>query len=316
VSTLDLLSAVGTMKFSGPGSFDEAVRVISTDVSAKDVRRDLFGLGHIILDHQRRSVLAAKPRLVSLPRHKESEVFCVLAGARNIHLIDELDHLASSRDVRRESYPISEHLPERISFTGRPEAIAEMAVSCNTAALGPVDNLQIPDAWRLLARVQSLQSIVAGLAEQRTGLDRVQPRDNDEIYNPGTGYFDLWSELRGSYRSRYLVWRKAPYDFRFSWREEGDETWIQRLSALGQDPRWLFWSVRISADPKGALPGIDAEGSFSVPVECPLPLDLHRVCCLCSGYTPHLAESMQIYDNIPPVIQKHVIDKLRLPPTN
>ncbi len=316
MSTLDLLSAVGTMKFSGPGSFDEAVRVITTDVSAKDVRRDLFGLGHIILDHQRRSVLAAKPRLVSLPRHKESEVFCVLAGARNIHLIDELDHLASSRDVRRESNPIGEHLPERISFAGHPEAIAEMAASCNTADLASVGDLQIPDAWRLLARVQTLQSIVAGLAEQRTGLDRVQPRDNDEIYNPGTGYFDLWAELRSSYRSRYLVWRKAPHDFRFSWRKNGDETWIQRLSAVDQDPRWFFWSVRHSADPKGALPVIDAESSFSVPAECPLPLDLHRVCCLCSGYTPRLTKSMQVYVNVPPVIQKHVIDKLRLPSTN
>ncbi len=304
------------MKFSGPGSFDEAVRVITSGLSGKNVRRDLLGLGHIIVDHQRRNVLAAKPRLVSLPRHKEFEVSCVLAGARNIHLINELDHLASSRDVRRESCPIGQHLPERICFTGRPEAIAGMAVSCNTAALGSVDNLQIPDAWRLLARVQSLQSIVAGLAEQRTGLDRVQPRDTDEIYNPDTGYFDLWAELRSSYKSRYLVWRKAPYDFRFSWKRNGDETWIQRLSAVDQDPRWFFWSVRLSSDPKGALPAIDVEGSFSVPLECPLPLDLHRVCCLCSGYTPRLTKSTQVYVNVPPVIQRHVIDKLRLPSTH
>ncbi len=304
------------MKFSGPGSFDEAVRVITSNANGKDVRRDMFGLGHIAMDHRRRSVHAAKPRLVPLPRKKESEVICILAGARNAHLTDELEYLASSCDVRRESNPISECLPERISFAGRPEAIEQMAASCNTADLALVGDLRIPDAWRLLARVQTLQSFVAGLTEQRTGLDRVQPRDNDEIYNPVTGYFDLWSELRSSYRSHYLVWRKTPYDFRFSWRQVGDERWIQRLSAVDQDPRWFFWLVRLSADPQNALPAIDAEGFFRVPAECPLPLDLHRVCCLCSGYIPRLTESKDVYVNVPPVIQKHVIDKLRLPPAN
>jgi hypothetical protein len=315
MTVLDLLSAMGSFPASGESSFKEAVQAITGQKNVFSHRRFMEGLGHACHDRDANRIHVLAPRLVSLPCEEKAFCIAVLAGARNADLLSELDYLANARGVTIEHMSLGESLPERITLKGTAESLRYIARNCSSLPLEIANDPSTPDAWRMLSSVPTLQSIIRGVTIETTGISRGEPHESAEVFNPETGFYDRWSKLRENYRSSYILVKKSVYDYRLAWMlspEEGEATWIQRLSPLDLDPFWARWAIAYSADSANALPSITGQGPYKVRRITPLPLELHRVCCLCSGYPPEERDGFYEYSNVPPVIQQGVNDRLKV----
>ena len=315
MTVLDLLSALGGLPTSGEGGFRDAVQAITGREDTFSQRRFLEGLGHARTEQGDRKIHALAPRLVSLPRDERGVCVTVLAGARNADLVSELKYLSQIRGIHIESEELGSGFPERIALKGSAAALRDIAGHCNSLPLEIADDPTIPDAWRLLASSPSLQSIIRGFIEPEVGVGQGDPQMAAEVFNPLTGYYDRWSRLREGYLSYYVLWKKEAYDYRLFWwqsdeQEEAEGRWIQRLSPLGVESFWGRWAVAYSARGTNALPAVSGDGAYRVPRLTPLPMALHRVCCLCSGFPPEERDGFYIYRGVPAVIQSGVNDRL------
>lgn len=317
MTLLDLLSTLGSLRFSGESSFRAAVQVITGNENYFVHRRFLEGLGHARIDREDGKIHVLAPRLVALPREDGTECMAALSGARNSDFLSELEYLATSHKVTIERNDLGNGFPERIILRGSANELRGIAEKSSSLPLEITDDLSTPDAWRLLSVVPSLQSIISGLMSKTTGIAHGEPQTRAEVFNPATGYYDHWSKFGKAYQSFYILKKESAYDYRFAWRQssgekEGDGTWIQRLSPLELDIFWVRWAVVYSADPVNALPSISGGGTYKVRRITPLPMELHRVCCLCSGFPPQEANGFFEYHNVPPIIQQCVNDRLRV----
>ena len=317
MTLLDLLSTLGSMRLSSESSFKEAVQVITGHEDYFTHRRFLEGLGHARIDRVDGKIHVLAPRLVALPREDCTECVAVLAGARNPDFLRELEYQATSHNITIKRKDLGDGLPERITLRGTASALREIANKAVSLPLDIADDPSVPDAWRLLSAVPSLQSIILGFTSEKIGIARGEPQSSAEVFNPATGYYDPWLKLVEAYQSSYILGRKSAYDYRLAWwlpsaEKEGDGAWIQRLSTLELDTFWARWAVVYSADPANALPSISGEGNYKVPKISPLPMELHRVCCLCSGFPPEERNGFYIYRDVPPVIQQGVNGRLKL----
>jgi hypothetical protein len=317
MTLLDLLSTLGSMRLSGESSLKEAVQVITGHEDYFLHRRFLEGLGHARIDRVDGKIHVLAPRLVALPREDCTDCVAALAGARNPDLLRELEYQATSHNITIDRKNLGDSLPERITLRGTASALREIANKAVSLPLDIADDPSVPDAWRLLSAVPSLQFIMLGFTSETTGIARGEPLPSAEVFNPATGYYDPWLKLGEAYPSSYILARKSAYDYRLAWwqpsgEKEGDGAWIQRLSPLELDTFWARWAVVYSADPANALPSISEEGIYKVPRIAPLPMELHRVCCLCSGFPPEEHSGFYNYKNVPPIIQQGVNDRLRL----
>jgi len=78
-----------------------------------------------------------------------------------------------------------------------------------------------------------------------------------------------------------------------------DGGWIQWLSPLDLETLWYRWAVVQTAGTSAKLPAIRDDGSYQVPRLAPLPIKLHRICCLCSGYPPEEKNGFYEYRGVP-----------------
>lgn len=314
MKVLDLLSALGSLPISGEGSFNEAVQTIAGHENAFSQRRFLEGLGHARVERDDRRIHIHSPHLVALPCEQMGICVAVLSGARNEALVSELEYLASSYGASIERASLGDGFPARIALTGTGSALMGIAARCASLPVGISSDPSTPDAWRLLSSAPFLSSIIQAITGQATGFAPGEPPSTAEVFNPSTGYYDRWSRLRDVYPSYYALWRKEAYDYRlFWWRsEEAGGKWIQRLSALPVESYWLRWAAAYSAAPYRALPAITGDGFYKVRKVTPLPTELHRVCCLCSGYPPEEDDDFHVYRDVPPVIQQGVNNRLRV----
>lgn len=317
MTLLDLVSSLRSLRLSGEGSFNEAVQVITGQENGFKYRRLLEGLGHIEIDRENGKINVLAPRLVALPRQNENQCLAVLAGARSDDLVSELEHLASARGISIERASLGEACPERITIMGPADGLKDLARAFASLPVEIANDPWTPDAWRLLCSVPSLQSIIEGFTQEPTGYANEEPPLSAEVFNPRTGYYDRWSRLRRDYESSYVLWRKDVYDYRMLWRQAGEQEeagggWTQRLSPLPIESYWVRWAVAYSAREDKALPPISGDGVFEVPKLTPLPMELHRVCCLCSGFPPSESTDSYTYRDVPPVIQQGVNDRLKI----
>jgi hypothetical protein len=314
MNILDLLSVVGRLSISGESSFNEAVRLTAgEEINPFNLRRSLEGLGHIKWDYAKREVRVLSPRLCLLPKKNADKIAAVLAGARTKSLIEQMEHFSSifGIDISK-SEPLDGGLPDRILLHGHPESLKRFAGGMVGARLSISEDTTIPDAWRLLSRVPFLHSLIEPIIGQQSGYDLNDPQPSDQIFNSQTGYYDPWEILRDNYQSRIILWKKTIYDYRLAWRSKDDGGWIRFLRPLDMDPFWARWAVRVTSGTQNPLPKVSPDGIFSIPSTCPLPMDLHRVCCLCSGYPPTVNGQAIDYQNVSPIIQHGVIQRLSL----
>jgi hypothetical protein len=312
VTPLDLLSVKGSLPIYGRSGFQRAVADLAPDDGFFVQYRMLEGLGHAIKDRLRVHALA--PRLVVLPRVSEAGATVVLAGARNPGVVSDLKEQASKLGMDFDCSSLGKGIPERISLSGDPSRLKILMSEMKKFPLEIADDLTIPDAWRLLASIQSLRERVRAITSNMTGLATGEPPEDAEVFNPATGYYDAWHDLSGDYQAHFILWKYKAYQYRLFWWQEDLESekvgrWKQWQSAAG-DPLWLRWAVACSANPHGAPPGISVDGFYKVCKVTPLPMELHRVCCLCSGFPPEKDADHFIYRDVPPVIQQGVNDRL------
>lgn len=317
MNLLDLISTLRSLRLSGEGGFQEAVQIITGHGNGYLHRRFLEGLGHACADREGGKIHVCAPRLVVLPRMAEDRCVAVLAGARSGDLLEELDYLAGNRSVKIESTSLGDGFPDRITLTGAANALKEVASNCYSLPVEIASDPTTPDAWRLLCSVPSLRAIIGGLTQETTGYSKGEPEPSAEVFNPATGYYDRWSTLREDYSFYYVLWKKEVYDYRLFWWQSDEEVeeggrWIQRVSRLELDPFWMRWAVAGSAGADEALPAVSGDGTYKVPRRTPLPMELHRVCCLCSGFPPDEDDGGYIYRGVPPVIQQGVNERLRV----
>jgi hypothetical protein len=240
----------------------------------------------------------------------------VLAGARNSRLVFELRECALKLGLVFYCSDLGKGAPERISLSGKASQLETLISEMKMFNIEIADDLATPDAWRLLSSIQSLGEMVRAITSNKTSLATGEPPEDAEVFNPASGYYDLWSDLAEDYQAHYILWKYKAYQYRLFWWQESQDSedvgrWKHWQSAAG-DPFWLRWAVAYSADPEGALPRISVDGFYKVPKFTPLPMELHRVCCLCSGYPPQEDADHFIYRDVPPVIQRGVNDRLIL----
>lgn len=317
MTVLDLLSTLGSLPLSGERSFKEALQTIAGQENVFTYRRWLEGLGHVNTDRGGGKIEVFAPRLVALPREELGVCVAVLTGARNADLLGELEYLSTSHKITIERDDLGNGFPERITLRGSANMLKSVAGTCASLPVEIADDLSIPDAWRLLSSAPSLQSVIQEITGGQIGIARGEPQASAEVFNPVTGYYDRWSRFRESYPSYFALWKKEAYDYRLFWwqADEQDETksaWIQRLSPLELESFWGRWAVAYSARAAEALPSISGDGTYKVPRLTPLPMELHRVCCLCSGFPPEECDGNYIYRDVPTVIQQGVNDRLRV----
>jgi len=317
MKALDLLTALKNLPLTGENSFKEAIEVTSGHVDDYRHRRLLEGLGHIRTDWNKRRVYVMSPRLILLPRQQIAECEVVLAGARNPVLLEELKSWARIKNLSFSQEEIGSGFPERVALKGSFNDIKAAAFDCRSFELGIASEPLSPDAWHLLSSVIPLQSIIQNLRKKTNDIGGWEEVLSAEVFNPATGFPAPWRTLRENYTSRYILWnKKTGYDYRLIWRRNSDVGidggWIQCLSPLELETLWYRWAVMQSAGSDGELPCISDDGAYRVPRQSPLPMELHRVCCLCSGYPPVEKNDYYEYLGVPPVIQKGVNERLKV----
>jgi hypothetical protein len=314
MTALDLLTAMQSMPLSGENSFNEAIQVTSGHDDEYKHRRLLEGLGHIRTDWKSRRVHVIAPRLILLPCEQRDECEAVLVGARNPVLLDELKSWAEIKNLNFSQKEIGEGFPERITLKGSFKDLKIATHECRSFPLEIADDPMTPDAWRLLCSVVPLQSIIQNLRGKTTGIGEGEPAPSAEVFNPDTGFTAPWRTLNENYASRYIIWyKKSGYDYRLFWQRAGDlgaaGGWLQWLSPLELETLWYRWAVMQAAEGR-EIPSIALDGVYRVPRLTPLPTELHRVCCLCSGFPPEEKNGFYEYRGVPPVIQEGVNERL------
>jgi hypothetical protein len=135
-----------------------------------------------------------------------------------------------------------------------------------------------------------------------------------QVFNPEKNNWVFWDDIRNTYDRNLLLIKKERYKYLLAKRS--DDNWLLYLDKFSHDPLWGKWAVLQDRDGGGSmLPSIE-ESDFLISHGLPLPIELHRVCSLCSGTLPFLNadRGMIRYSNVPYFIRSHVIRKLSLRP--
>jgi len=313
-SVLDLLSVVGKLGMAGETSFDVAASVASGGITdgylSKFLRRDLEGLGHIrCIFGKVRQVHVLAPRFCLLPEGTPERCRAVLAGARTKQFEAEFDYLCVAAGLSYSRLNLENGLPQRILLEGPYEALSRVAEKlCIDVGTDP----SIPDAWRLLHGIESLNALLRTLTGSATGYQDVPaPLQGLHIYNPGIGSFILWEHMSQNYASELLLIRKTPYDYRLAQKTIKD-LWRLHLAPLTVDPRWAMWAVRQADKTLGASLPRPNSWTLRMPTACSLPTELHQVAILCSGLPPKRNGAFFEYVDVPPIIQHSIHQKLSI----
>lgn len=317
-NVLDLLSVVEKLSLSGAASFDEAARLASDSAAdnftSKPLRRDLEGLGHIrCVFGKVRQAQALAPWLCLLPGGTLTRCQCVLTGARTLKLVGQLYSVCGKHGVKSESEGLPDGLPDRIRLIGHYEALKSLGSELH---IDIGDDPSMPDAWRILHSLTPMRERLGLLLEQPTGYQTIPgPNASDNVYDPQNGSCALWEYVGRQYSSNLLLIRKTPYDYRLAQKIAG-EGWRLNLTPLSFDPRWAMWAVRLAS--VGGTHGLPqpTDQTLRVPLGCSLPTELHQVACLCSGRPPTKTNSHFEYNDVPPVIQFGIYQRLAIESTH
>ena len=189
---------------------------------------------------------------------------------------------------------------------------ARGSLSPNLLLLG--DPVGTPGAWIALhssigsSSAESLSdriNNVFGSVSQELG-----NADSYKVFDPCTKNWAIWSNIRNTYDRHLLLIQKEIYKYLLA--KKTDAGWKLYLEKFNHDPLWAKWAVLQAKDgAQSLLPQIGG-WDFRIPQGLPLPIELHRACCLCSGLLPVPEVDGQVlrYSNVPYSIQSHIIRKL------
>lgn len=346
---MNILEVISCLGSKPKDEFQEIIRHFYPNDSGyvrNCIQRDLEALGHIHTDHERGKVHVMAPRMCVLPRQENGISRAVLTGARSSERIflDELRHLPAVGDSRLKVEETSgdNGFPSKIILSGDSskffsnlQRVAATHSLFNTEhqRLAATDQLfpnwhllgdpaGTPGAWFALysgidsASTEGLQARLDHYFYRENGLPRNhQPLANAnsiEVFDPNTSNWVFWGTISNTFDGNLLLIKKERYKYLLAKRTGNG--WMLYLEKFSHDPLWAKWAVlqdRNGGD--ASLPKI--EGSdFRVPHGLPLPIELHRVCSLCSGTLPVTETDRRVirYSNVPFFIQSHVNCKLSL----
>lgn len=345
---MNILEVISCFGSKPKDEFQEIIRHFYPTVSGYErncIQRDLEALGHIHTDHVRGKVHVMAPRMCVLPTLENGISSAVLTGVRPSERIflDELRHLPAVGDdkLKVEETGMDEGFPSKIILSGLSQTFFHnlQRVTEHTLFIKESERLvesgQLLPNWHLLGDPAGTPGAWFALhtgidsASTETLHDRLyryfyredrQPRNNQslenadscEVFDPNTNKWAFWGSIRNTYDRNLLLIKKDRYKYLLAKRTGNG--WILYIEKFNHDPLWAKWAVlqaRNGGDP--LLPKI--EGSdFLIPHGLPLPIQLHRVCCLCSGTLPVLESDRGVirYTDVPFSIQSQVIRKLSL----
>lgn len=304
------------------------------------IQRNLEALGHIYTDHEKGKVSVLAPRMCVLPTREHGFSRVALIGARpNEKLfIDELKTFCvkygDSLNVVIKPEDVENGFPCNITLVGEStkffEKIQEISnghsllyaesqrlsarglLSRNSLLLG--DSVGTPGAW--IALHSNIESSSAESLSDRINFvfqsvsQELGNADSWKVFDPSTKNWEIWSKIRNAYDRHLLLIQKEIYKYLLATRT--DSGWRLYLEKFSHDPLWSKWAVLQAKDEAQSLLPQIGGWDFKILQRLPLPIELHRVCCLCSGFlpVPEADGEMLRYSNIPLSIQCHLVRKL------
>jgi len=348
---MNILEVISSLGPKPKDEFQEVVRHFFPNASGYNrncIQRDLEALGHIYTDHVQGRVHVMTPRMCVLPAQENGKSLAVLTGARpnERNLLDELHTLPfdhnqlSVEEVSGENgFPFTIYMKgasetffdnlQKIANTHtllQPEYQALMASSPSLSRdwylLG--DRAGTPGAWVALHNgigSSSTESLHDCLDHHFHRDDR-QPRNHQQlgnanslqVFDPEKKNWVFWGDIRNTYDRNLLLIKIERYKYLLA-KRSGDN-WLLYLDKFSHDPLWAKWAILQNREGgESMLPSIEGP-DFLIHHGLPLPIELHRVCSLCSGTLPVIdaKRGMIKYLKVPCVIQSHVIRKLSLKP--
>ena len=350
---MNILEVISSLGSQPKDEFQEVVRQLYPNASGYDrnsIQRDLEALGHIHTDHGQGRVHVMAPRMCVIPAREYGKSMAVLTGARPSErdFFDEIHTLSFDHNqLSVEQVGGKNGFPLTINIEGESETFFDnLQKIANTHTLYQQDSQTLmasghssrdwhllgdragtPGAWVALHNgigSSSTESLHDRL-DHHFHRDERQPRsyqqlgnaDSWQVFNPEKYNWVFWGDIRNTYDRRLLLIKKERYKYLLAKRS--DDNWLLYLDKFSHDPQWAKWAVL--QDREGGdsmLPSIE-ESDFLIPHGLQLPIELHRVCSLCSGTlpVPEADREMTRYLNVPYPIRSHVIRKLSLrPPQN
>lgn len=310
MSILSAITTLGSMTFA---QFNQSVRIFYADQGdflVWKLRRDLTALGHIESDFMRGNIRACSPRLCLLPEPVDEGVSAVLAGARNEAILNKFSEQAVLNRFQIYSTKNNQFVPDRLEIKGRYEDLCELAKQMVDPCWSIGSNWNMPDAWVLLHDVTSLADRLKRHLACRAPAGAGSGSDLWVVFDPQKALFLSWSKIKKDYPWKLMLIRRSPYLHWLALKKK-DGTWQFWQHCFEGDPLWAKWGVAQSSEEQDPFSGSDSV-NFSVPVWLPLPVELHRVCCLCTGMLPEEKNQRIIYKGVPTLIQQIVKKKLCL----
>jgi hypothetical protein len=311
MNVLSVASAIGSMKIEDFNRSARALYPNLDDYGIWQLKRNLTALGHIHIDYDSRRVQVCAPWLCILPSSHDGTINAVLAGARNEQFVSQLQKHAGENHVSIDRTRNGDLYPDHIVLTGEATAIERIGDAIEQLYSGLGDARAEPGCWRLLHAVRSLADRLGSHYAEKMPVGAGSGIDDWEVFLPGTTRFSRWSEIRESYSNHLMLVRRSIYSHWLA-RRKSDDSWEYWQNRFQGDPLWAKWAVAQSPQVAQDLFSEPGDDSFRIPAWLPLPLDLHRVCCLCTGQLPSEDSCRISYNGIPEIIRAVIRRKLFL----
>jgi hypothetical protein len=311
MNILSEISAIGTLDFEDLNKIILSENAGLSNYEVNQKRRNLSALGHLHIDYKKRKVIVMRPSFLPLPKTKHNDYSrVVLAGFRNQHLLSKLLKEAGKRKIVVQQDKNQEY-PERILFNGELNEIQRLASDLKDFFVHSFSDLSSPTAWRLLHELDTVSDKI----EQHTRV-RQPVRFNDEIknlmvYSPEKNGYYPWLIIKDSYKWSLMLIRLTIYKHWLA-KKNSDGCWEVWQNDLQGDLAYAKWAIIQSLNNSCVKALRCAErGSFSVPIQYPLPQEYHRAACLCSGLVPYTNNGNLLYHEVPEVMRLELMNKLQ-----
>jgi hypothetical protein len=131
------------------------------------------------------------------------------------------------------------------------------------------------------------------------------------VYSPEKNGYYPWLIIKDSYKWSLMLIRLTIYKHWLA-KKNSDGCWEVWQNDLQGDPAYAKWAIIQSLNNSCVKALRCAErGSFSVPIQYPLPQEYHRAACLCSGLVPYTNNGNLLYHEVPEVMRLELMNKLQ-----
>ena len=108
-----------------------------------------------------------------------------------------------------------------------------------------------------------------------------------------------------------MLIRRARYKYWIAYKTEAEKWELCRNDFQG-DLSFVKWAIiQSEGSPISKYIQVSTELGLCVSVKYPLPLQYHRILCLCSGFIPVLKNQNLLYSNVPEIIGQEILNKIK-----